>query len=161
MSSMGAAAVAAGGAGAVGIAAMGSAGGMGTMGDVGASSMTLTRAFDSLGLGIFNMIPNQIAQPLLFALLAMSVVLAYIAYRVHRALYVPILSLASAILMYLSIYVWMSELFYLTSFAGMIAASVLGLVAARRREETFAAKSLSNNPHPLYPPLPQQRERGS
>lgn len=131
MSSM-AAASAAVGAGAMGVAVMRSAG---SMEDPG--SAFLTRIFDSIGLGVLNRMPNGIAQPLLLALLTMSIVLAYVAYRGHRTLHALILSLASALIMYPSIYVWMSEMLYFISLAGMITAAALGVVLARRREKTI------------------------
>jgi hypothetical protein len=132
MSSMGAAlAVAgtAGGAGAVGMTGMGSLGASST----GASAFFIVpRFFDRIGLGILNQVPNAVAQPLLVTLLTMSLVTSYLAYRGHRRLYVPALTLASSVAMYVSIYAWMSEPLYFVSLAGLVSAGVWSIFLTRK-----------------------------
>jgi len=128
MSSMAAALAAAGaaaGAGAAGMAGMASA-----VGETSALSL-LPRLFERLGLGLFNRLPNQILQPLLIVLLALSVGTAYLAYRGHRRPHVLILTSASAVVMYLSIYVWMSNPLYLLGLSGLIGAGLWSIYLAR------------------------------
>lgn len=127
MSSMGAA-----------IAAAGAAAGAGAMGSMGAAqagasaSSVLTRFFEAIGLGILNRLPNEVAQPLLVALLVISLGAAYIAYRGHRRPWALLLTLASAVPMYISIYTWMSEPLYFISLAGLVVAAMWGFFLARR-----------------------------
>ena len=134
MSSMGAALAAAGaaaGAGAVGVAGMGSMGSMGASQAGLSASSVLTRFFESLGLGVLNRLPNEVAQPLLVALLVISLGAAYIAYRGHRKPGALALTLGSAIAMYIGIYIWMSDALYFISLAGLVAAATWGAFLAR------------------------------
>jgi hypothetical protein len=139
MSSMGAALAAAGtagGAGALGMAGMGSIGNSSS----GASAFFLIpRFFDRVGLDILNQVPNGVAQPLLVALLTISLVASYLAYRGHRRLYTPALTLASSVAMYVSIYVWMSETLYFVSLAGLLAAGVWSIFLTRNPSEGRSA----------------------
>jgi hypothetical protein len=131
MSSMGAALAAtgtAGGAGAVGMAGMG---GMGTPSG-GASAFLISQFFDRVGLDLLNQLPNAIAQPLLVTLLTLSLAASYLAYRGHRRLYTPALTLASSTAMYVSIYVWMSEALYFISLAGLLAAGIWSILLTRK-----------------------------
>ena len=131
MSSMAAALVAAGaavGAGAASMAGMASTAGKGT------ALPLLPRLFDHLGLGLLNRLPNQILQPLLIVLLALSVGTAYLAYRGHHRPQALILAGASGVVMYVSIYVWMSDPLYLLSLGGLIGAGLWSLYLARRRQ---------------------------
>lgn len=132
MSSMGAALAAAGtagGAAAAGMAGMGSSG----MSSAEASAFFLIpRFFDRVGLDFLNQVPNAVAQPLLVALLTISLVASYLAYRGHRRLYAPALTLASSAAMYVSIYVWMSEPLYFVGLAGLLAAGVWSIFLTRR-----------------------------
>jgi hypothetical protein len=132
MSSMGAALAAAGtagGAGAIGMAGMSGA----DLSRNGASAfLLLPRLFDRLGLDFLNQVPNAVAQPLLAAVLAISAVTAYLAYRGHRRPHSLALTLGSGIAMYLSIYVWMSEPLYFLSLVGLLAAAVWNIFLARR-----------------------------
>jgi hypothetical protein len=144
MSSMGAALAAAGtagGAGAVGMTGMGSMGASST----GASAFfVVPRFFDRIGLDFLNQVPNAVAQPLLVALLTISLVASYLAYRGHRRPYTPALTLASGAAMYVSIYVRMSESLYFTSLAGLLASAVWSIFLTRRpygRPRTQAQKS--------------------
>lgn len=72
------------------------------------------------------------AQPLLVALLTISLVAAYIAYRGHRRVYSLALTLASSAAMYISIYVWMSELLYFVSLVVLLAAGVWSIFLTRK-----------------------------
>jgi hypothetical protein len=131
MSSMGAAmaaAVAAAGAGATGMSGMGS---MGATQTGLSGSLRLTRFFESVGLGMLNQLPNAVAQPLLAALLVISVGATYIAYRGHRRPGALVLTLGSAIAMYTGIYIWMSEPMYFISLVGLVAAAIWGFFLAR------------------------------
>lgn len=130
MSSMGAAVAAAGAAGASGAAGMAGMGSMDTPG--GASSFVIARLFDRLGLDALNHLSNAIAQPLLVALLTISLVASCLAYRGHRRLYIPVLTLASSVAMYVSIYVWMSEPLYFVSLGGLLAAGVWSIFLTRK-----------------------------
>ncbi len=128
MSSMAAALAAVGAAAGAGAASM--AGMASTAGETKALPL-LPRLFERLGLGLLNSLPNQILQPLLIVLLALSVGTAYLAYRGHHRPQALILSGASAVVMYLSIYVWMSDPLYLLSLSGLIGASLWSLYVAR------------------------------
>lgn len=135
MSSMGAA-LAVAGAGATGMA------GMSAMSDTQtapSASLLLARFFESIGLNILNQLPNEVAQPLLIALLVISVGVTYIAYRGHSRPGVLFLTLMSAIALYVSIYVWMSELVYFISLAGFTAAAIWGWVVARKPTKSLAS----------------------
>lgn len=124
MSSMGAA-----------IAALGAATGAGATGMAGMGSMTgsllLTGFFESIGLGILNRLPNEIAQPLLIALILLSIATTYIAYRAHRQRGALVLAGVSGLAMYAGIYLSMSEFVYFISLIAFIIASVWGFTAAR------------------------------
>jgi hypothetical protein len=89
--------------------------------------------FDRLGLDILNQAPNTVAQPLLVALLTISLMASYLAYRGHRRLYAPALTLASGAAMYVSIYVWMSQPLYFVGLGGILAAGVWGIFLSRRQ----------------------------
>ena len=135
MSSMTAALAAAGvaaGAGAASMAGMASATGNDS------ALPLLPRLFERLGLGLLNRLPNQILQPLLIVLLAMSVGTAYLAYRGHLRPQALILAGASAVMMYLSIYVWMSDPLYLLSLSGLIGAGLWSLYLARHLQRVLS-----------------------
>lgn len=123
------AAATAGGAGAVGMAGMGSTG---TSSNGASAFLIIPRFLDRVGLDFLNQVPNAVAQPLLVALLTISLVASYIAYRGHRQLYIPALTVASSAAMYLSIYVWMSELLYFVSLAVLLAAGVWSMFVTRK-----------------------------
>ncbi len=129
MSSMATALAAAGaaaGAGATGMSAMG--GGAAASGAVSA----LPGLLDGLGLGVLSRLPNEVLQPLLVVLLTLSVGSAYLAYRAHRRPETLVLAAASAVAMYVGIYVSMSDPLYLAGLIVMLAASAWGVVLARR-----------------------------
>jgi hypothetical protein len=128
MSSMAAALAAAGAAAGAGAASM--AGMASAAGETNALPL-LPRLFERLGLGVLNKLPNQILQPLLIFLLALSVGTAYLAHRGHRRPQALILSTASAVVMYLSIYVWMSDPLYWLSLSGLIGAGLWSIYLAR------------------------------
>lgn len=128
MSSMGAVLAAAGAAGGAGATSMA---GMAAQAGQASAFLILPRFFDRIGLDVLNNVPNGVAQPLLVALLTITLVASYIAYLGHRRLYTPALTLASSVAMYVSIYVWMSEPLYFVSLAGLLAAGVWGLFLAR------------------------------
>jgi hypothetical protein len=128
MSSMGAAIAAA--TAAVGASATGMAG-MGAAQASPSGSLWLTRLFETMGLGILNRLPNEVAQPLLAALLVISIGAAYVASRGHRSSGALVLTLGSAMVMYTSIYIWMSELVYFLSLAGIVVAAIWGFFLAR------------------------------
>jgi len=128
MSSMAAALAAAGAAAGAGAASM--AGMASAAGETNALSL-LPRVFERLGLGLLNRLPNQILQPLLIVLLALSVGTAYLAYRGHHRPQALILAAASAVVMYLSIYVWMSDPLYLLSLGGLIGAALWSIYLTR------------------------------
>lgn len=121
-----AAAAAATGAGAAGMGAMGG------MSDTSSATAFLPRLFDAVGLGFLNHIPNEVLQPLLVVLLAASVGATYLSYRAHRRAAVLALAAAGALVMYLSIYAWMSEPLYFASLLGLLAASAWGTLLSRR-----------------------------
>jgi asparagine N-glycosylation enzyme membrane subunit Stt3 len=129
MSSMAAALAAAGaaaGAGATGMAGMGAA-------PTGTAALpSLPSLLERIGLGFFNQLPNDILQPLLVVFLLASLATAYLAYRAHDRPSALILTALSGALMYLSIYVWMSDVLYLVSVIGLVAAALWGLYLTRR-----------------------------
>lgn len=129
MSSMGAALAAVGTAGGAGAAGMA---GMGTSSSGASAFFLIPRFFDRVGLDFLNQVPNAVAQPLLVALLAISLVASYLAYRGHRRPYSLVLTLVSSAVMYISIYVWMSEPLYFVSLAGLLTAGVWGVFVARQ-----------------------------
>ncbi len=150
MSSMATAFAAAGtavGASAAGTAGMGSMSGM--AGPVSGSAAPTSLSFlpgllESVGLGFLNQVPNEVLQPLLIVLLTITVTAAFVAYRGYGRPHALVLTVVSAVAMYGSIYVWMSDLAYLASLAGLIGAAVWGVYLAR---------------HPAGPsvfPLPQE-----
>lgn len=131
MSSMGAAiaaAIATVGAGATGMTGMG---GTGAALANPSASLWLTQFIETIGLGFLNQLPNEVARPLLAALLAISIGAAYVAFRGHRRSGALALTLGSAVVMYTSIYVWMSELVYFLSLAAMVLAAIWGFLLAR------------------------------
>jgi hypothetical protein len=128
MSSMAAALTAAGAAAGAGAASM--TGMASVAGETNALPL-LPRLFEHLGLGLLNRLPNQILEPLLIVLLALSVGTAYLAYRGHHRTQALILTGASAVVMYISVYVWMSDPVYLLSLSGLIGAGLWSLYLAR------------------------------
>jgi hypothetical protein len=143
MSSMGAAIAA---AGATGMAGMGSMGGMGASQTGSPASSVLTRFFEAIGLGILNRLPNEVAQPLLVALLVISLGAAYIAYRGHHRPWALMLTLASAVVMYISIYTWMSEALYFISLGGLVVAAIWGVFLARNPGKATPSGLLGDRP---------------
>lgn len=141
MSSMAAATAGAGaaaGASAASMAAMGAMGAMGAM--AGAVSETSTAGtsfgllpslFEAVGLGVLNRVPNEVAQPMLAAVLAFTIGAGYLTYRSHRRPWVLGLTTASAVVMYASIYFTMSEPLYFVSLAGLLAAGAWAMLLAR------------------------------
>lgn len=139
MSSMAAATAGAGaaaGAAAASMGAMGTMGGMPTAApDASVASTSLgllPRLFETVGLGVLNRVPNEVAQPVLAALLALTIGAAYLSYRGHRRPWVPGLTIVAALAMYASIYVTMSELLYFVSLAGLLATASWAMLLARR-----------------------------
>ena len=132
MSSMAAltAAGAAAGAGATSMAAMGSMSGMGAAPTSSAALPLLPSLLERIGLGPFNQLPNEVLQPLLVVFLLASLASAYLVYRGHGRPSALILTTLSGVLMYLSIYVWMSDVLYVLSLIG--GAGFWGLYLARR-----------------------------
>ncbi len=134
MTSMTAAAVATGAAAAAGATGMAGMGGMNGAESPQANPSVLSalaNGLERLGLGFLNRIPNGILQPLLILLLSVSMGAAWVAYRGHRRPQALILTLMSTVLMYLSIYLWMSEVVYFLSLVGLIGAGLLGMYLAR------------------------------
>lgn len=127
MSSMAAALAATGAAAGAGAAGMG---GMASMS--GAALSIIPGLFDALGLGALNHLPNDVLQPLLVVFLTLSVVATYIASRSHGRPRPLLVSVVSAILMYVSIYVVMSDALYLLSLTGLLGAALWGIVLGRR-----------------------------
>lgn len=112
------------GAGAAGLS------GMAAMGSGGALSV-LPVIFEAVGLGTLNHLPNELLQPLLIVSLGLSVGATYLASRRHGRRGPLLLSAASAVLLYLSIYAAMSDALYLVSFVGLLAAAIWGLWLGR------------------------------
>ena len=135
MSSMTAALTAAGaaaGAGATSMAGMSSMNGTGAAPTGGAALPLLTSMLERIGLGWFNQLPNEILQPLLVLFLLASLATAYLAYRGHGRPSALILTALSGVVMYLSIYVWMSDVLYTLSLIGLVGAGLWGLYLSRR-----------------------------
>lgn len=137
MSSMAAALAAAGtaagavAAGMAGMSTMSSTGGIASPTVEAQALPLLPGVLERLGLGFLNGIPNEILQPLLIVLLTVSVATAYLGYRGHGRPYALALTLGSAVVMYVSIYVWMSDPLYLFSLIGLIGAGLWGMYLAR------------------------------
>ncbi len=136
MSSM-AAAGAAASAGVAGMASMGSMSGTGDAPGSADGLSFLPELLERLGLGLLNSLPNEILQPLLVVLLTVTVGAAYVGNRGHGRSHALVLSRLSAVIMYLSIYVWMSDLLYLVSLAGLVGAGLLGLYLARHPRQAL------------------------
>ena len=135
MSSMAAALAAAGaaaGAGATSMAGMGSMSGMGATPTGSAALPLLPSVLERIGLGFFTQLPNEILQPLLVVFLLASFATAYLAYRGHGRPAALILTALSGVVMYLSVYVWMSDVLYVVSLVGLVAAGFWGLYLTRR-----------------------------
>ncbi len=135
MSSMAAALAAVGAAAGAGAASM--AGMASAAGETTALSL-LPRLFERLGLGLLDRLPNKILQPLLIVLLALSVGTAYLAYRGHHRPQALILAGASAVVMYVSIYVRMSDPLYLLSLSGLIGAGLWSIYLARHPQRVLS-----------------------
>ena len=132
MSSMAAAVTAAGASAGAGATSMA---GMGSMGAAAAGSsalLVLPGLLDRIGLGFFNQLPNDILQPLLVIFLLASLATSYLAYRRHGQLWALILTALGGMVMYLSIYVWMSDALYIVSLIGLVAAGLSGLFLSSR-----------------------------
>jgi hypothetical protein len=135
MSSMAAALGAAGaaaGAGTTSMAAMGSMSGIGAASTSSAALPLLPTVLERMGLGLFNQLPNEVLQPLLVVLLLASLATAYLAYRGHARPSALILTAVSGVVMYLSIYAWMSDALYVVSLVGLVAGGLWGLYLTRR-----------------------------
>lgn len=108
--------------------------GMGSMAANAQSSglLFLPRLFDRLGLGALSRLPNTILQPLLIGLLMVSMGAALVAYQGHRRPYTLTFAVTSALAMYISIYVWMSDLLYLSSMLGQLGAGIWAMYLVSR-----------------------------
>lgn len=123
---------------AVALAATGAAAGAAAAGAEGMASMSGTALsfipglLDAVGLGALNHWPNEVLQPLLVVFLVLSVLVTYLASRTYGRTGPFVLSVASAVLMYASIYVVMSDTLYLSSLVGLVGAGAWGIVLSRR-----------------------------
>lgn len=120
------------------MAGMSSMGATASAGTQAAGLSMLPGFFERIGLGFINRLPNEVAQPLLIILLAMSLISTFIAYRSHRRPHALVLTLLSAVAMYLGVYVRMSDALYLASLAGLIAAGAVGLYLTRERNVSYS-----------------------
>jgi hypothetical protein len=135
MSSMAAALTAAGavaGAGSTSMAGMGSMPMTGASPAGSAALPLLPSLLERIGLGFLNKLPNEFLQPLLALFLLASLATAYLAYREHGRHSALILTALSGVVMYLRIYVWMSEVLYVLGLIGLVAAGLWGLYLTRR-----------------------------
>ena len=115
--------------------------GMASMGAAPPGSVALPllpSLLERVGLGFFNQLPNELLQPLLVVFLLASLATAYLAYRGHGQPLALILTALSGVLMYLSIYVWMSDVLYVFSLIGLVGAGLLGPYLTRRRARVAA-----------------------
>ena len=123
---------------ATGAAAGAGAAGMGGIAASGGALSVLPIVFDTLGLGALNHLPNDLLQPLLVVFLALTVAAAYAASRSHGRRGPLLLSAASAVLMYVSIYGVTSDALYVVSFAGLLGATLWAIALSRRTPRLIA-----------------------
>ena len=101
---------------------------MGAMGSMAASnsfSRFPAALLNSIGLGFLTKVNLRTLETILVILLLIGIISMYLSYRFHKNLYPLILSITSSILIYLSIFVIMSNSVYYVSLAGLIVAPVL------------------------------------
>jgi hypothetical protein len=92
----------------------------------------LPSLLERIGLGFSNQLPNEVLQPLLAVLLLVSLATAYLAHRGQGQRSALLLTAFSGVVMYLSIYVWMSDLLYVLSLIGLVVGGLWGLYLTRR-----------------------------
>lgn len=114
---------------------------MGAMGAAASASVPLlTRIFQTIGLGFLLSLPAILYQGLLLAVLAFTGLASYLFFRVHRKPWVFGLAVVSSVLLYSSIYVFVSEPVYWLSFGLMVVSAVASFrVGARERKSRMAA----------------------
>jgi hypothetical protein len=126
--------------GSMGAMAAGStAAGMSGMGAAATSTAhdtpVLTRALEALGLGALTQIPNTVLQPLLIALLAITIVSALwraLGARTTSAIVLATLTILSGIGLYISIYAFASTAGYWIALTVLVLASLLSLRSGHR-----------------------------
>lgn len=91
---------------------------MGAMGAAGAASSVplLTLAFQAAGLGFLLAFPPAWYQIALIIILGVTIAASYLSYKFHKSVGPLGLTILSSFLIYGSIYVFVSELFYWISF---------------------------------------------
>jgi len=98
---------------------------MGTMGVATSGSVPLiTFMFQSIGLGVLLTIPASFYQILLIVVLGFTIITSYISYKFHQKLGPFSLVIISSLLIYGSIYVFMSEPLYWIAFVLMLLSMV-------------------------------------
>ncbi len=114
-----------------GVAAGGTMGAMGTATAVSIPFITL--GFRAAGLGFLLTLPALIYQVLLFAILAFTVFSSYLSYKSHTRLGPLALGVISSLLIYGSVYLIVSELFYWIGFVLMFFSGIWNYMAIRKR----------------------------
>lgn len=95
----------------------------------------LTRALEALGLDALTQIPNTVLQPLLIALLAITIVSALwraLGARTTSAIVLATLTILSGIGLYISIYAFASTTGYWIALTVLVLASLLSLRSGHR-----------------------------
>jgi len=103
-----------------GAVALGSMGAMNSMAAASSFSRFPSAFLNSIGLGFLTKVNLKTLEIILVILLLIGIISMYLSYRFHKNLYPLILSITSSILIYLSIFVVMSNALYYISLIGLI-----------------------------------------
>ncbi len=107
---------------------------MGVMGTTTALSIPfITLAFRAVGVGFLLTLPALFYQALLFTILAITVFSSYLSYKSHTRLGPLALAVMSSLLIYGSVYLIVSELFYWIGFGLMFFSGTWNYMAVRKR----------------------------
>ncbi len=98
------------------------------MGVMSANSVNFSlKLLNFIGLGFLTRIDLKILESILIVLLLAGIISAYFSYRFHQKNFPLILTIVSSILIYISIFVVMSNSIYYISLIGLILGTILNL----------------------------------
>lgn len=116
---------------------------MGTMGAAATSGSVplITSVFQSIGLGVLLTLPASFYQSLLVIVLGLTIVASYLSYKFHQKAGPFSLVIISSLLIYGSIYIFMSEPLYWIAFVLMLLSMVWNYTIGKGKSNDKVLKS--------------------
>ncbi len=84
----------------------------------------ITQLLQNVGLGVLTQIPDTVLRPLFIALLVLGIIGAYLAYRTHRQIGPLILTVLASVMLYVGIYIVISDPLYYLGLAMLLVGTV-------------------------------------